>query len=53
MKTLVKSILGLVVTLCLTSGCDFVGFDEIDKDRTGYAPRSGGGDDEPCRRDCD
>ena len=53
MKTLAKSIAGLVVVLCLTTGCDLLDYDGMDKDRTEQAPVSGGGDQDPCKRGCE
>ncbi len=53
MKTLVKSIVGLVVVLVLTTSCDVAGIGDIEKEHTEYASGSGGGDDQPCQDRCD
>jgi hypothetical protein len=53
MKTLLKSFIGLVAVLCLTTSCDFTGIDETMEEHTEQASGSGGSDDEPCQDRCD
>ncbi|MEM9829598.1 MAG: hypothetical protein AAF944_03120 [Bacteroidota bacterium] len=53
MKTLFKTLIGLSLMLCLTTGCDLLNYDEIE---TEVAPGGdgGGGDDDPCKeKECD
>nr|WKN35083.1 hypothetical protein K4G66_22150 [Tunicatimonas sp. TK19036] len=57
MKSIAKTLLGFTLVLCLTSACDLLNYDEIDKDQTEQAPGGsgggGGGDDAPCRKNCE
>jgi len=53
MKTLAKSIIGLVVVLCLTTSCDFTGIDETMEEHTEQASGSEGTDQDPCEDRCD
>ena len=57
MKKFISSLLGFTLILCLTTACDLLNYDEIDKDQTEQAPGGGGGggggDNEPCKDNCD
>ncbi|MEQ9442213.1 MAG: hypothetical protein RIG62_24440 [Cyclobacteriaceae bacterium] len=53
MKKFISSLLGFTLILCLTTACDLLNYDEIDKDQTEQAPGGGGCDNEPCKDNCD
>ena len=57
MKKTAKTLLGFTLVLCLTSACDLLNYDEIDKDQIEQAPGGGGGgggsDQDPCRNNCE
>ena len=53
MKKTAKTLLGFTLVLCLTSACDLLNYDEIDKDQIEQAPGGGGSDQDPCRKNCE
>jgi len=53
MEKLLKSFVGLMVVICLTTGCDLTGIDETMEEQTEQASGGGGGDQDPCQRRCD